>query len=77
MSVKEIIEQEIVNINGELSLIISSLDYINEYGYVGLYDDDITEEELKTKCREVEKLLQSAGKILEEIDDIICEQFQY
>jgi len=75
MSIKEIIQ--IDNIKTNVGLLYDSIDYINDYGYVGLHDDNLSEESLKLKAVEINKLLEQVNVIFEEIDDIIRDQFEY
>jgi hypothetical protein len=77
MGIKDILSNKISLVNGTISSLCGSIEYIEEYGHVGLYDNNITEDFLNYKMLEAISALEKADKILEEIVDIVCDQYQY
>jgi len=75
MSIKDIIKLD--KIKSNINLTYGEINYIEEYGYVGLYDSDISETDLELKASEINNLFEKANKLLEEISEIIGDQFEY
>lgn len=77
MSINDIIEKQLDDIRSYINLIYGSIEYLDDYGYVGLHSDDISEEDLINKAKEVITLLANANNLLEDIGDIVKDQFEY
>lgn len=77
MSINDIIEKQLDDIRSYMNLIYGSIEYLDDYGYVGLHSDDILEEDLINKAKEVITLLTNANNLLEDIGDIVKDQFEY
>lgn len=75
MCIKEDINLD--EIKSIVSDIYSSIEYIDEHGYVRLYDKNITEEFLKIKSNNIISSLENIDKLLDNICDIVQEQYNY
>lgn len=77
MSIKDIIDSELYDLRINMSQIFNSIDYIEEYGHVGLYDEKISEEDLK---KIIKICVNKSKEIMDEMDrltEIIRDQFEY
>lgn len=74
MSINEVFNKELEDIKDYISEMQESIDYIEEYGYVEVYEN---EKELKEKLTNIVNKLKECSVQLDEASDIVKEQFNY
>jgi len=58
-----------------MSDVYDSVEYIDEYGYVGCYE--LKPEQIKEKSDRIIELIKQSNLLLEEIKDSICDSFEH
>jgi len=74
MTVNDFVKSEVEMINNYIKLIQGELDFIKEYGYVGMYGNS---EELKRHLEEMLSGLKTCYEHADKATDIVYDQFSY